>query len=147
MIVEAVSVRPFRHARRSVGPLRVGAVSVEAVSGGAVLVMSYFGAVWVEAVSEWGRFDQLPITFLTKYVEFVFICIHVKKLVYNAIWQLIIRAADPEIGVGGDFRAVPESCSASTWQRWCQASPREPTLWRGVPVAHIQKSFRSSERD
>ena len=60
MIVEAVSMRPFRHARRSVGPLWVGAVSVEAVSGGAVLVMSYFGAVWVEAVSEWGRFDQLP---------------------------------------------------------------------------------------
>ena len=28
MIVEAVSVRPFRHARRSVGPLWVGAVSV-----------------------------------------------------------------------------------------------------------------------
>ena len=48
---EAVSACP---------PLRVGAVSVEAVSGGAVLVMSYFGAVWVEAVSEWGRFDQLP---------------------------------------------------------------------------------------
>ena len=60
MIVEAVSVRPFRHARRSVGPLWVGAVSVEAVSGGAVLVMSYFGAFSVEAVSEWGRFDQLP---------------------------------------------------------------------------------------
>ena len=60
MIVEAVSMRPFRHARRSVGPWWVGAVSVEAVSGGAVLVMSYFGAVWVEAVSEWGRFDQLP---------------------------------------------------------------------------------------
>ena len=34
--------------------------SVKAVSGGAVLVMIYFGAVWVEAVSEWGRFDQLP---------------------------------------------------------------------------------------
>ena len=31
---------------------------VEAVLGGAVLVMSYFGAVSVEAVSEWGRFDQ-----------------------------------------------------------------------------------------
>ena len=41
------------------GPLWVGAISVEAVSGGAVLVMSYFGGVWVEAVSEWGRFDQL----------------------------------------------------------------------------------------
>ena len=40
----------------------VGAVSVEAVSGGAVLVMNYFGAVSVEAVSEWGRFDQLPIS-------------------------------------------------------------------------------------
>ena len=38
----------------------VGAVSVEAVSSGAVLVMNYFGAVSVEAVSEWGRFDQLP---------------------------------------------------------------------------------------
>ena len=45
----------------SFSEVMVGAVSVEAVSGGAVLVMSYFGAVSVEAISEWGRFDQLPI--------------------------------------------------------------------------------------
>ena len=34
------------------------AIMVGAVLGGAVLVMNYFGAVSVEAVSEWGRFDQ-----------------------------------------------------------------------------------------
>ena len=42
---------------------------------------------------------------------------------------------------------ITSKFSVIRWWVYCQIAPGDPTLWRGVPVAPIQKYFGSSERD
>ena len=62
------------------------------------------------------------------------------------IWEtqdLWIPPAVPEIS----WFTFPKACKRLTSVEYNRVAPGNPTLWRGVPVASIQKTFGSSGRD
>ena len=67
-------------------------------------------------------------------------------LLIEAEWR--IYASVNHVIIGSDNGLAPDRPQAIIWTNAAiKVAPGNPTLWRGVPVTSIQKSFGSSGRD